>query len=107
MSGRRLELAGGAARNENRQRVVIVLIAIAHAAAVEDRGMVQQIAVAIGRLLELVEKVRKHLDVIAVDQREFIHIGADVGVVRCAVEAIANTAAGVSRPAGIARVHQR
>ena len=43
------QLAGSAARHHDGQRIVIVLIAVAHAAAVEDGRMIQQIAVAIGR----------------------------------------------------------
>src|SRR3954469_2307372 len=54
-----LVLAAATTRDEDRKVGVIVLIAVAEAAAVEDERMIQQGAVAVGRLLQLVQEVRE------------------------------------------------
>jgi hypothetical protein len=52
------ERSAGAADKDNRQRIMIVLVAVAHAAAVENHRVIKQGAVAIGRRGELVDEVR-------------------------------------------------
>ena len=73
-----LELPGSAADYDHRQGIVIVLVSVAHAAAVQHNGVIEEIAVAIRRCLQLVDEVRQHLDMITVDQRESVHLGAGV-----------------------------
>jgi hypothetical protein len=86
---------------------VIVLVAVAHAAAVKDERVIEQRAVAVGRRLQLVEEVGQHLHVIAVDDREAIHLRARVGVMRRDVEALAHAALRIYGQARVARVHHR
>ena len=61
------QFAGSAARDYYGQRIVIVLIAVAHAAAIENEGVIQQRAVAVRRGPELLEKIGQKLGVVAVD----------------------------------------
>jgi len=59
---------------------VIVLIPVAHCAAVKNHRVIEERAVAVGRRGKLLYEVREHLDVVLVDQREIIHVGFHVGV---------------------------
>jgi hypothetical protein len=63
------ELSRRSAGDEDRQRIVIVLVAVAHAAAVEHDRVIQQVAIAIRRRAQLFEEVPEHLHVITVDER--------------------------------------
>ena len=65
-----LQLSRETADHDHRQRIVIVLVAVAHAASVQHDRVVEQIPIAVGRRLQLVDEVRQHLDVITVDQGE-------------------------------------
>src|SRR5688500_197302 len=69
-----------AADEHDRQRVVVVLVAVAQAAAVQHHRVVEQVAVAVGRRLQPLEEVGEHLHVVAVDDRELIHVLAIVRV---------------------------
>jgi len=55
---------------EHRNALVIVHVRIAHRAPVQHQRMIQQIAVAVRRVLQLVEEVRQHRDVELVDLTE-------------------------------------
>ena len=55
---------------EQRHALVVVDVRIAHGAAVEHHRMVQQVAVAIRRVLQLVQEIRQQADVIAVQLGE-------------------------------------
>jgi hypothetical protein len=50
------DLARRASDQQNRQRVVIVLIAVAQSAAVKNEGVIKQVSVAVWCFLQLVEK---------------------------------------------------
>src|SRR5215468_12474565 len=94
-----LQLSRSAAEKHDGQGIVIVLIAVAHAAAVENHRMVEQIAVAVRRLRQFFDEVSEHLYVVFVDHRERIHIRLDISVMRSAVESAAIAAGGVARGA--------
>src|SRR5688572_3795142 len=69
-----LDLACAAAEHEGRQRKLIVLVAVAHVAAVqEDRVVEDRSGVAVGNLHELRHEVREHLCVVALDHHELFH----------------------------------
>ena len=102
-----LQLARRAAGEDDRQRIEVVLVAVAQAAAVEHHRVIEQRAVAVGRRLQLLEEVAEHLHVIAVDHGELVHVLALVRVVRRVVEALAHAARRVDRVAVLAREHQR
>ena len=54
-----LQLAGAAAGQQDRQVVRIVRVAVAHAGAVDQRDVIEQRAVAVGRRLQLLEVSRR------------------------------------------------
>ena len=60
------DAARSTARKQHRQRRVIVLIAVAHGAAVEDDGMVKEGSIAIRRVLQFVEQVSEYASVVAI-----------------------------------------
>ena len=62
-----LDVPAAAAGHERGHVVVPVPHAVAHAAAEDDDGMVEQRAVAVRGGAQFVEEVREHLDVIAVN----------------------------------------
>jgi len=73
--------AAGAAEDNKRQWIVIVLIPVAHAASIKNHRMIQQGAVAVVCRSEFVDEVGQHGDVVFVDHREIVHVGLVVGVV--------------------------
>ena len=62
-----LQLTRSAAGQEDRQRIVIVLVAVAQGAAIENQRMIEQRAVAVGRRLQLFEEVGQDIHVVAVE----------------------------------------
>ncbi len=62
-----LQRARATARHQRGQRIVIVDIAVAQAASVDQGGVIQQIAVAIRRGLQLVQELREQGQVIILD----------------------------------------
>ena len=52
---------------QHRDAFVPVNVTVAHRAAVEDQRVIQQVPLAVRRVLQLVEEVRQHSKVIAVD----------------------------------------
>src|SRR5579872_556021 len=60
-----LDAAVGVAGQENRHALVIVRVGIAQRAAVQNQRMIQQVAVAVGRVLQFFQKIRDQADVIA------------------------------------------
>src|SRR5580704_5757808 len=69
-----LELSASAASHQIRQREMIMQIAVAHVAAEENDRIVQQIAVAIRRALQLPEEARKQRDVIVLDLHQLLDL---------------------------------
>src|SRR6185295_15312517 len=64
-----LEPAGASAHHEKRQTVARMLRAVGNAGAVQDRHMIQQRAIAVGRRAKFRQILREQLRVIAVDLR--------------------------------------
>ena len=62
-----LDLARGAAGQQDRQIIMGMHIAVAQAAAVHDHRPVQQIGIAVRSRTKLVQKIRESLDVMGVD----------------------------------------
>ena len=63
-----------AADDEVRQREVIVRVAVAHVAAVEQHRVVEQRAVAVGRVLQLLQELAELRDVVGLDLLTFFSI---------------------------------
>src|SRR5258708_2487999 len=61
------QLSIGVAGQENRHALVVVNIAVAHGAAIQNHRMVQQIAVTVRRVLQLLQEVRQQADMVAVE----------------------------------------
>ena len=100
-----LQPAGCAARDDDGQGIVIVLIAVAHAAAVEDHGMIEQRAVAVCGRTQFLDEVRQQAGVVAVDQGELIHVRAVIRMMRRHMEPVAHAALRINGAAGVARIH--
>ena len=73
-----LSLPFSSADQHVRHVVVQVLVGVAHVAAVENQRMIEQRAVAVLGLRQLVDKVRQHLHVILVDLRELRRFASDL-----------------------------
>ena len=82
-----LKLTRRAADQNVRHIVMQVLVGIAHVGAVENQRMIQQRAVAVGRVLQLVDEIRQALHVILVDVRVTLDVLRIFGVMRSPVEA--------------------
>src|SRR4029450_2649364 len=68
--------------------------------------MVQEVAVTVRRLFQLVEKVRKRVDVIAIKDGKLVHVLAIVGMMRRIVKSFPNAALGINGSTGFVRVEQ-
>src|SRR6266508_1797592 len=90
-----LDLPGAAARHDQWQCRVRMDIAVAQAAAVEDEGMIEQRAVAVGNGAQLVEEFSKQLRVVSVDLRDLLQPLGVVLVMRGRVMGIRYTDVGV------------
>jgi hypothetical protein len=62
--------AAGAAGDEERHPIVIVKARVAHRRAIDEQRTVEQRAVDIRRVFQLLEEIRESSDVIRVDRRE-------------------------------------
>ena len=65
-----LERAAGMPGEEERHALVIVQVRIAHRRAVHHQRVLEQVAVAFRRVLQLLEEIRNHADVVGVDRLE-------------------------------------
>jgi hypothetical protein len=81
--------------DEERHPLVIVQVRVAHRRAVDDRRAVEQRAVVVRRVFQLLEKLRKPPDVVGVDLREVEDAILAAAVVRRVVERAAEPALGV------------
>ncbi len=82
-----LERAAGLAGEEQRAALVIVDVRVAHRRSVDHQRVVEQVAVAVRRVLQLLQEIRQHADVVAVDLREVEDAILAIAVVRRRVEA--------------------
>jgi len=69
-----LDLAPAAAQQHDGQVMVRVRIRVAEAAAVDDHGMIEQVAVAVGCRFQLVQPVGEGLDQVGVDLGDVIDL---------------------------------
>src|SRR6185437_14685107 len=81
-------LAVGAAHQDLRQRIVVVLVAVAHVRAVEEQRMIEDAAVAFLEARQLLQKVREALHVIALDDLQPPNALLVIGVMADGVEGI-------------------
>ena len=59
--------SGSASQQYDGQRIVVVLISVAHTAAIKKQRMIQQCTVAVSRLGQFFDEIRQHLDVVLID----------------------------------------
>ena len=101
-----LQFARSPADNKQWKRFMVVLIAVAHRAAVQQDGMIEQVTVAIRRGLQLIEQIGEDADVVAIQNGKAVHVFTLVRMVRQRVERIANGAVGISGTAEFLRHEQ-
>src|SRR5215475_2425620 len=86
---------------------MVVLVAVAERAAIENKRMIQQSSVAVRSLLQLVEEIGESVHVVFIQDRELIYVLTIVRVMGRVVETIANAALRIDGSAGLVRVQQR
>src|SRR5438093_1406295 len=102
-----LECPERAAGNKDRQWIMVVLVSVGHAAAIENHRVIEQTPVSIRGGFEFVEEVGQGLDVISIYFRKVVHVGPVIRVMRTRVETISNAAGGICRRTEIAGEHHR
>ncbi len=93
-----LELASSATHEQDREVVRIVRVAVTHAGAVDERGVVEQRAVAVGGRLQPVEEISEQARVKTVDLQELRQLVRIVLVVGNRVVRIGHPISGYCRP---------
>ena len=93
--------------SKRRQIVVLMAIAVAQAAAVDDHRVIQQRALAVLGRLHLAEEVAQHLDVVLVDLLKPLDLGRVVEVVRQAVVRVGHADRTIRPVAALAADHER
>ena len=101
-----VEGAGPAAREQDGQVLGRVPVAVAEAAAVEQRHVVEQRAVAVGRRLEPVQEVREQRRVVGVDAGQLVQLVGVVLVVRRGVVRLGHPDLGIGAAAVLAADHE-
>ena len=102
-----LQLAAAAADHDVRQRVVIVRVAVAHVAAVEQHRVIQQRAVAVLRRVELRQELAEQADVERLNARQHLELLGLVLVVRDRMVPFGDADLRVGAVADLARHHER
>src|SRR5262245_44461887 len=74
------------AEDRRRQRIVVVLVAVAHVAAEEDRRVIEHCAGALLRLRQTIDELGEHLGVITLDLHQLVLLRRLVAVMRQRVE---------------------
>src|SRR6185503_1046329 len=69
-----LEATHAAAREQYRKRVVVVDVAIAHATAPHQNGVVEQRVFTVRRLPHLLQQIAEESDVVAIDLRQLLDV---------------------------------
>ena len=87
--------ATGLAGEEQRAALVVVHVRVAHRRSVDHQRVVEQVVLAVRRVLQLLQEVRNHADVIAVDLHEVGDALLALAVVRGGVERAADAALGI------------
>ena len=101
-----LDRAAAATGHEDRQVVVVVAVAVADAAAVDDHRVVKQRAIALTDRLQLAEQVGELFDVKAVDLLDLFMLVRVAAVVREVVVAFGNADEGVALVAPLVGEHE-
>ncbi len=83
-----------------------MLVAFAHAAAVQDHRVIEQRSVAVGRGRELVQELREQRDVTGVELDEIRDLLRVVAVMRHGVVRLGDAEIGVDALAGVAAHHE-
>src|SRR5438067_3265452 len=65
-----LQLAAGVPGDEQRHALVVVDVRVAHRRSVDDQAVVEQRGITLAGVLQLLEQIRNHAHVVAVDLRE-------------------------------------
>src|SRR5215831_16515681 len=86
------ERAAGMSGKEYRHTLMVVQVRVAHRRTVKDQTVIEQRAVAVWGLLQLVQEIRNHADVIFVDRRELRDSLLILVVMRSSMESGRNTA---------------
>src|SRR5690606_9580115 len=102
-----LQATGSTTCQQQRQRIVVVLVGVAHAAAVQDHRVVQQAAIAIRRFTEFLQEVGNGAaGVEGVELRQLLDVGRHFRVMRKVVEGIVDTTFVEHAVAHLARHHE-
>src|SRR5262245_32603842 len=101
------ERTGAAPEDEIRQRKMIMEVAIAHIAAEEDDGMVEESSVSVRRRSKLTDKLRKQPKVVNLNLHIFLDRFSQVLMVRNFVMSVGHAKVGIRPIAGFARDHIR
>lgn len=70
------ERPGSSSHQQHRQWRVIVLVAVAHTAAVQDEGMVEKASIAIRCRFQLFQKVSEDAVMVRIELGKPVHVGA-------------------------------
>ena len=97
-----LELSAGVPGQEQRAALVVVHVRVAHRRPVEHQRVVEQAALAVGGVLQLVQEIRQHADVVGVDLLEVADPVLAVLVMRGRVERGLHAAVGEHAVRGVA-----
>src|SRR5258708_36743287 len=76
-----LERSVSVSRKKQRQALVIVNVGVAHRTTIQHQRMVEQVAVTIGSVLQLIQEVSDLTDVVLVELCEFSDLGGSLTVV--------------------------
>ena len=87
-----LQPARGGTRKDDGQWRVIVLVCVAHGAAVQNDRMIKQISVCFLNRLQLLKQIGECADMVTVQHRKSIHVLFQVRVMRQNVEGITHAA---------------
>ena len=100
-------LPAGGPDGQDRQVVVRVLVAVAHAAAVEEQRVIEQGAVAVRRGFQPIEEAREQPQVVGVDLGLLGHLLGDAVVVRHRVMPVRDADLRIGERAELAGHHER
>src|SRR6185503_1412881 len=102
-----LEAPARVAGEQHRQIQMVVHVAVAHAAAVDEQRVLEQVAVAVGRVLQPLQELGEQAHVVRVDLRFLLHLLRVVVVVRDRVMTVGDADLRVAQPRQLAAHHER
>ncbi len=98
--------SAAAAGQQHRQIVVVMAVAIANAAAVNDHGVIEQGAIAIGRGFHLLQESSELLHVVLINGGHFIHQRGVIPMMRQAMVAFGHADLAIRAVAAFAGQHE-